>query len=106
MTIATVSVRTEATHVRIALSGEIDIDNAAAVEQQILDAIDNQMTDVRIDLTYLDYMDSSGLRILFGLASRLDTLQISLNVVAPHGSPTRRVLELAGFDALRACPPL
>lgn len=100
MTIATVAVHTEDTSVRIRISGEIDIDNAGLVEQQIVDAIDNTMTDVLLDLTYLEYMDSSGLRILFSLTSRLEVLQIGLGVVAPRGTSTRRVLELAGFDAL------
>ena len=100
MTIATVTVRVHGTSARIMISGEIDIENAASIEQQILDAIDNHMTDVEVDLTYLDYMDSSGLRILFSLASRLQVLQINLEVVAPPGTPTRRVLELAGFGGL------
>lgn len=99
MTIANVSVRTDGTSVLVTIAGEIDIDNADDVEQQMLHAIDNRMTGVRLDLTYLDYMDSSGLRILFNLASRLRVLQIDLDVVAPPGTPTRRVLELAGFDA-------
>lgn len=99
MTIANVSVRTDGTSVLVSIAGEIDIDNADDVEQQMLHAIDNRMTGVRLDLTYLDYMDSSGLRILFNLASRLKVLQIDLDVVAPPGTPTRRVLELAGFDA-------
>ncbi|HET8643656.1 MAG TPA: STAS domain-containing protein [Pseudonocardiaceae bacterium] len=99
MTIANVSVRADGTSVLVTIAGEIDIDNADDVEQQVLQAIDNRMTGVRLDLTYLDYMDSSGLRILFNLASRLKVLQIDLDVVAPPGTPTRRVLELAGFDA-------
>lgn len=99
MTIANVSVRTDGTSVLVTIAGEIDIDNADDVEQQMLNVIDNRTTDVRLDLTYVDYMDSSGLRILFNLASRLKVLQIDLDVVAPPGTPTRRVLELAGFDA-------
>lgn len=100
MTDATVAVRAEDSSVRIAISGEIDIDNAADVERQIVDAIDNLATEVLVDLTNLDYMDSSGLRILFGLAARLEVLQIKLRVIAPPGTPTRRVLELAGFGSL------
>jgi len=99
MTIANVSVRTDGTSVFVTIAGEIDIDNADDVEQQIHNAIDNRTTKVGLDLTYLDYMDSSGLRILFNLASRLKVLQIDFDVVAPPGTPTRRALELAGSDA-------
>lgn len=63
-------------------------------------AIGNHATAVQIDLSDLHYMDSSGLRILVTLASRLDVLQIKLDIIAPPNSPTRRVLELAGFGSL------
>lgn len=100
MTNATVAVQAEATSVRIAIAGEVDIENAAEVERQIVEAIGNTADEVLIDLTHLVYMDSSGLRILFGLAARLDMLQIKLQVIAPPGTPTRRVLELAGFESM------
>lgn len=47
------------------MAGEMDMDNAAAVEHQILDAISNQLTAVTLDLSGLDYIDSAGLRVLF-----------------------------------------
>jgi anti-anti-sigma factor len=100
MTIATVATKVEGTCVSVSISGEIDIDNAAIVEEQIVVAITNLTTQVLIDLTNVEYMDSSGLRILFTLATRLNVLQIGLDVVASVDSPTRRVLELAGFDSL------
>jgi anti-anti-sigma factor len=100
MTGATVDVHTEGTSVHIAISGEIDLHNAVAVEEQIFAAIGNTVTAVLLDLTDLRYMDSSGLRILFTLATRLDVLQISLDLVAEPGSPARHVLELAGFESL------
>jgi anti-anti-sigma factor len=101
MTIATVSARVEGTSVSVSVSGEIDIDNAASVEERILASITNLATRVLVDLTNVEYMDSSGLRILFTLAARLNILQIELDVVTSVSSPARRALELAGFDALR-----
>jgi anti-anti-sigma factor len=101
VTIATVAAKVDGTSVSISISGEIDIDNAASVEEQVLGAIENQATAVLIDLTNMEYMDSSGLRILFTLAARLEVLQIELEVVTFAGSSPCRVLELAGFDALQ-----
>jgi anti-anti-sigma factor len=99
MTVANVHVHTEQAAVHITISGEIDLDNAATVEDQLFAAIDNHTTAAVLDLSNLLYMDSSGLRMLFVLATRLDTLQIRLELVARRGSPARRVLELTGFDA-------
>jgi anti-anti-sigma factor len=85
--------------VRIALAGEIDMANATDVEQQLVDAISNQLTAVTLDLGDLDYIDSAGLRLLFSLGSRLDTLQITLRLVVPERSPIRRVIDLSGMAA-------
>ena len=107
MTNATVATKVEGTEVSVSVSGEIDIDNAHSVEEQILDAISNQATAVLVDLSNVEYMDSSGLRIMFTLAARLNVLQIGLDVVTSAGSSTHRVLELAGFGALwaQSMPP-
>ena len=82
---------------RIALFGEIDMANADDVEQQILGAIDNQLTAVTIDLSGLEYIDSAGIRVLFTLANRLAILQIALRLVVPERSPVRRVIDLSGM---------
>ena len=71
------------TAICIAVSGEIDLSNVAAVERQIFDAVTNQLTAVSVDLGELTYLDSAGLRVLFALGARLDTLQIDLELIVP-----------------------
>jgi anti-anti-sigma factor len=105
MTAATVTSQTDGTTVAIAVAGEVDLLNAADVEDEILASIDNQATMVTVDLTNLSYLDSSGLRILFVLSSRLQVLQIDMEVVAPRGSRARRVVELSGFGKLVTLKP-
>ncbi|NMO91307.1 STAS domain-containing protein [Actinomycetospora sp. TBRC 11914] len=105
MTKATVLVSPDHSRVRIDLGGEIDLENAASVEEQLAAAIPNHLSAVTLDLSGLDYIDSVGLRILFALAARLEVLQIELQVVAPIGSLARRVLELSGFEAIVALDP-
>ena len=100
MTDATMTVDHEsADTVRIALAGEIDMDNARQVEQTIIGAISNQLTAVTIDLSGLAYIDSAGIRVLFTLANRLTILQVALRLVVPEGSPVRKVIELSGMAA-------
>jgi anti-anti-sigma factor len=105
MTTAGVDVTVDDGSVQIAVAGEVDLANAAAVEDQIVAAITNQVTSVSVDLGEVDYMDSAGMRILFSLASRLAGLQIALEVVAPVGSPSRRLVEVSGLPALVALRP-
>jgi anti-anti-sigma factor len=52
---------------RIVLSGEIDLANAAAVEDELREAVSRQPATVSVDLTDLTYMDSARVRILFAL---------------------------------------
>jgi anti-anti-sigma factor len=85
--------------VRIVVGGEIDLANAAAVKRQIVEAISNQLTEVTLDLTTLIYIDSAGLRVLFTLGTRLETLQIALELLVPTESPIRKMIELSGIAA-------
>jgi len=85
--------------VRIVVGGEIDLANASAVERQIVEAISNQLTEVTLDLTALAYIDSAGLRVLFTLGTRLETLQIALELLVPAESPIRKMIELSGVAA-------
>ena len=105
MTIAKVQTNAENGKTSIALSGEIDLANAAAVEDEIRAAVAHQPSVVSVDLTDLDYMDSAGVRILFRLAFRLQSLHVVLELVVPVDSPTRRLIEMSGFESLAALRP-
>jgi anti-anti-sigma factor len=105
VTDAKVETSTEDGSMRITLSGEIDLANAAAVEDEIRAAVSNQPTTVSVDLTDLTYMDSAGIRILFVLASRLQALRSVLELIVPLDSPTRRIIELSGFESLATLRP-
>lgn len=105
MTDAKVEVSEDGDVVRIAVAGEVDLANAGEVEAAITGAVTNQAAGVSIDLAAVDYLDSAGLRVLFSLADRLVTLQIDLELVAPVGSPARRVVELSGLDGVATLRP-
>ncbi|MGH3776214.1 MAG: STAS domain-containing protein [Pseudonocardiaceae bacterium] len=105
MTAARVETSAEDGLMHIALSGEIDLANAATVEDELRAAVSHQPTTVSVDLTELTYMDSAGVRILFTLASRLQALRIVLELIVPLDSPTRRLIELSGFESLAALRP-
>ena len=92
------SVRDDA--LSVAVVGEIDMSNAPTVERQILEAIPNHLAEVTVDLSALDYIDSAGLRLLFTLGTRLETLQIGLTLVVPTDSSVRRMIDLAGVAEL------
>jgi anti-anti-sigma factor len=90
---------------RIALRGEVDLANVSIVEAELLPAISNQLVDVIVDMRDMSYIDSAGLRAVFALGARLDTLQIGFHLGVPPGSTVRRVVELSGLAALASLEP-
>jgi anti-anti-sigma factor len=91
--------------VRLELSGEIDLANIGDVEADLLDAIPNHVTDVVIVLNEVTYLDSAGLRVLFVLGARLETLQIALHLVVVPESAVRKVIDLSGIAAIASVEP-
>lgn len=100
MTNARVRAHTRDATVDIVIDGEVDLANADAVQQEVFAAVNNRLAGVCIDLSGLTYIDSAGLRILFALAERLRLLQTECTVIAPYGSPVRRVIELSGLASV------
>ena len=55
-----------------------------------------------VDLSALTFLDSTGIRMLFRLATRLEQRQQSLRVVIPDGSHVREILDTVGLKQAAA----
>ena len=78
------------------LDGEINLSNAEPLRQQIARSVPNDSACLVIDLSAVRYLDSSGLRLLFDIARRLERRQQRLAVVAPLESPVRGLITMVG----------
>ena len=80
----------------VALTGEIDMENAPQVRRALLDNL-KQKRDILVDLSQVTYIDSSGIASLIeGLqAARKQKNDLALVSVSQRA---RRVLELARLD--------
>ncbi len=76
------------------LSGEVDLSNAQSVRERLLSAVPNTATALVLDLSATEYMDSSGIRLIFELAERLRSRGQRLEIVVPGDSFVKRVLVL------------
>jgi anti-anti-sigma factor len=97
---ADVQARTHEGAVHITLSGEIDLANVVSTENKLLDAITDETTSASVDLSNIDYIDSTGVRILFTLATRLRVLHIPLVFIAALDSPARQIVALSGLPSV------
>ena len=85
----------------VGLTGEVDVSNATDLEQSIATEIDNESAGLVLDLGGLEFLDSSGVHMLFGLARRLRQRGLGFALVIKEDSPPHRVLELSGPQPVR-----
>lgn len=79
------------------VQGEIDVSNADQLGEE-LSEVSNQALGLVVDLREVNYLDTTGIALLYNLHLRLERREQKLVVVAPAPGAPRRVLELTGFD--------
>jgi anti-sigma B factor antagonist len=84
------------------VTGELDVAGAELTGRTIAEAVPNDARGLVVDFSDLDFIDSSGVAMMFMLSRRLGSRRQALRCVAPAGSPVARVLEIVEFD--RAAP--
>ena len=82
-------------------AGELDVVTVPPLLAAARDAAAGA-TGVVLDLTGVTFFDSSGVRLVDRLCREAARSQASVRVVAPAGSPARRVLEVVGMGPLVA----
>jgi anti-sigma B factor antagonist len=85
----------------VAVHGEVDISVAEALEEALGGAIRDSVGAFVVDLSDLDFIESSGLHVLQRARALLGREDRALAIVCPHG-PVRRVFELSGMSELFA----
>jgi anti-anti-sigma factor len=84
------------------VTGELDLAGAPATGEAIAAAVPTAARALVVDFGELEFIDSSGIAMLFNLARRLGARRQELRVVARGGGPVARVLEIVEFN--RAAP--
>lgn len=81
---------------------DIDITNAVELGDLLLETVPNSAHGLVLDLRRVQYVDSAGIRMLFGLARRLAVSRQRLGLWLPHGSPIRRLVSITQLDRVAA----
>jgi anti-anti-sigma factor len=100
--LATLSIERIQDLVVATIDGEIDPSNARNLGRELTESVPNDAMGVVLDLTAVDYLDSSGVQMVFELAERLEARQQKLAIVVPDGAPARAVLDIVSVDAIAA----
>lgn len=96
MNLGDVEVRVEDAVLIARLTGEIDLSNAAGIEDAIATATPNHATAIILDFTDLEYIDSAGIGLIYRLREKLQVRGQDLKLVIPTDSPAADALRMAG----------
>jgi anti-sigma B factor antagonist len=90
----------ETAHLRI--SGDLDLATAQGVRNAICESLDNGARMIDLDLSGVQFLDSTGLSVLLHAARDIDRRRARLRTTSPAGSEARVVMDLARVaDLLR-----
>jgi anti-anti-sigma factor len=84
------------------VTGELDLAGAPATGESIAESVPTSARGLVVDFSDLEFIDSSGVAMLFSLARQFDVRRQQLRVVASPDGMVARVLELVEFG--RAAP--
>jgi anti-sigma B factor antagonist len=84
----------------IAVSGELDMSNAARLEATIEAVVAAKPDRLIFDLSGLRFMDSAGIAVLLGAAGKVTSIELR-----DPSPPVRRVVELTGLESVLSVAP-
>lgn len=83
----------------VSIEGEVDLYTAPRLREHLDDAVDRGAERVVVDLTKMDFIDSTGLGVLVGAQKRLREAGGEMTLRNPSRS-THKILEIAGLTQL------
>jgi anti-anti-sigma factor len=79
------------------VTGELDVSQAPRMGEEIAEAVPTSARGLVVDFSQLEFIDSSGVAMMFGLVRKLGSRRQRLSVVVTEGQPVARVLEIVDF---------
>ena len=83
----------------VELEGEVDVYTAPQLKQQMISLLEKGASQMVIDLTKVEYLDSTALGVLIGGLKRMREKDGNLAIVCPNPR-IRRVFEITGLDKI------
>jgi anti-anti-sigma factor len=82
---------------------EVEISQAPSLRGQLMQAVENRDLGLVIDMTATEYLDSSGVNMLFELGELLGARQLRMAIVMPQGGLVERVVVHRRSRLCHAC---
>jgi anti-anti-sigma factor len=98
MSLADVQINLSRSALIARVSGEIDMSNAEDMGATVVGATPNEVSGVVLDLSDVEYLDSAGIYVIFGMRASLQARGQTLIMVIPLDSPVHDALRLSGAE--------
>jgi anti-sigma B factor antagonist len=92
-------------HALVTLSGDLDLATAHTLAAQLAELAAKEVRHVAMDLSALEFVDSSGLSLFVAEHQRVELLGGELIIFSPRPQ-VRRLFEATGLDSLFTVRPL
>jgi anti-sigma B factor antagonist len=89
--------RKVAEYVVLEIGGEVDVYTAPKLRERLMELVNAGDTHVVVDLSRVEFLDSTGLGVLVGAHRRLRARDGSLDLVCPHDR-LLKVFRITGLD--------
>lgn len=83
----------------VSAAGEIDLYTAPTLQTKLTEVVRDGPAHVVIDLSRVEFCDSTGMNVLLAALKRIRERDGSLVLAGPQ-SPVRRILEITGLDTV------
>lgn len=83
----------------ISLQGELDVSTADKLKEHLHSLVDKKIIDMKINLTNLEYIDSTGLGVMIGILKRLKISDKEIYIINPK-SNVKKIFTITGLDKI------
>jgi len=83
----------------VVLKGELDLACANNLKEELYKAVEEKFADVVIDMTDLEYIDSTGIGVLVGLMKKLRTDGKDIKISNAKDN-VKRIFKITGLDQI------
>lgn len=83
----------------INLEGELDVSTADKLKEHLHKLADEQVLDMKINLSNLDYIDSTGLGVMIGVLKKIKSEAKEIYIINPK-SNVKKIFTITGLDKI------
>lgn len=83
----------------ISLEGELDVSTADKLKEHLHTLVTKEIVDMKINLTNLDYIDSTGLGVMIGVLKKLKINDKEIYIINPK-SNVKKIFTITGLDKI------